>query len=489
MYKSFYNLSEKPFTLLPDPGFLYMSDKHRMAFSMLEYGLLNNAGFTVISCDIGAGKTTLIRHLLDNMDREHTVGLISNTHRSFGELLQWILLAFNLDHANMNKVEMYQRFVDFIIDEYAQNRSTVLIVDEAQNMEAETLEELRMLSNVNADKDQALQVILVGQNELRDTLRQPELVQFAQRISVDYHLQPLSAEETANYIRHRISIAGGNPDIFSALACEAVHRYSNGVPRLINLLCDTALVYGYAEQQQQISARLIVQVAREKQAGGIFPTYSPATEDDFPEEEPATVEAIAVAPADIEEATDTTADENETMPAEPASASKTPDPDAEPATPATPVTPLIPGLSSQPENVKRSEGDLYWEQQNERSGKKKVRIGLCAPQEGLRQYLSRLLESYGFDVICALPLDAEHLEKITPAELDILLIDRPDTGTPQPQAVAEQLANWNGPVLYNDSTATEISLKKGNPDFGMVLARRINSLADANMPTSRVVNH
>ena len=472
MYKAFYNLSEKPFTLLPDPGFLYMSDKHRMAFSMLEYGLLNNAGFTVISGDIGAGKTTLIRHLLDNMDREHTVGLISNTHRSFGELLQWILLAFNLDHANMNKVEMYQRFVEFIIDEYAHNRSTVLIIDEAQNMEAETLEELRMLSNVNADKDQALQVILVGQNELRDTLRQPELVQFAQRISVDYHLQPLSAEETANYIRHRIRIAGGNPDIFSALACEAVHRYSNGVPRLINLLCDTALVYGYAEQLQQLSARLVVQVAREKQAGGIFPTYSPATDDDFPEEEPLTVEAIAAAPAETAETTDAPAEENETVTAEPA-----------------PVTPLISGLSSQLENVKRSEGDLYWEQQNKRSGKKKARIGLCSPQEGLRQYLSRLLESYGFDVICALPLDAEHLEKITPAELDILLIDRPETGTPQPQAVAEQLANWNGPVLYNDSTATEVSLRKGNPDFGMVLARRINSLADAQMSTSRVVNH
>ncbi len=485
MYKAFYNLSEKPFTLLPDPGFLYMSDKHRMAFSMLEYGLLNNAGFTVISGDIGAGKTTLIRHLLDNMDREHTVGLISNTHRSFGELLQWILLAFNLDHANMNKVEMYQRFVEFIIDEYAHNRSTVLIIDEAQNMEAETLEELRMLSNVNADKDQALQVILVGQNELRDTLRQPELVQFAQRISVDYHLQPLSAEETANYIRHRIHIAGGNPDIFSALACEAVHRYSNGVPRLINLLCDTALVYGYAEQLQQLSARLVVQVAREKQAGGIFPTYSPATDDDFPEEEPVTVEAIAAAPAETAEATDAPAEENEVINIDPDSTAQTPDPDAEPA----PVTPLISGRSSQLENVKRSEGDLYWEQQNKRSGKKKVRIGLCAPQEGLRQYLSRLLESYGFDVICALPLDAEHLEKITPAELDILLIDRPETGTPQPQAVAEQLANWNGPVLYNDSTATEVSLRKGNPDFGMVLARRINSLADAQMSTSRVVNH
>jgi general secretion pathway protein A len=487
MYKAFYKLSEKPFTLLPDPGFLYMSDKHRMAFSMLEYGLLNNAGFTVISGDIGAGKTTLIRHLLDNMDREHTVGLISNTHRSFGELLQWILLAFNLDHANMNKVEMYQRFVDFIIDEYALNRSTVLIIDEAQNMDAETLEELRMLSNINADKDQALQVILVGQNELRDTLKQPELVQFAQRISVDYHLQPLSAEETANYIRHRIRIAGGNPDIFSALACEAAHRYSNGVPRLINLLCDTALVYGFAEQQQQINARLVAQVAREKQAGGIFPTYIPASEDDFPEEEPLTIEAIA---AEMAEATDPTPEENEIMTAEPASAANTPDPDAEPVTTVAPVTPITSGKANQAETVKRSEGDLYWEQQNKRNGvKKKIRIGLCAPQEGLRQYLSRLLESYGFDVICALPLDAEQFEKISPAELDILLIDRPETGTAQPQAVAEQLANWNGPVLYNDSTATEVSLRKGNPDFGMVLARRINSLADANRSTSQVVNH
>jgi general secretion pathway protein A len=215
MYRAFYKLSEKPFTRLPDPGFLYMSEKHRMAATLLEYGLMNQAGFTVISGDIGAGKTTLIRHLLDNMDRDHTVGLISNTHHSFGELLQWILLAFNLEHAGMTKVEMYQRFVDFIIDEYAHNRSTVLIVDEAQNMSAETLEELRMLSNVNADKDQALQVILVGQNELRDTLRRPDLVQFAQRISVDYHLQPLSEDETAHYIRHRLKVAGGRPDIFT----------------------------------------------------------------------------------------------------------------------------------------------------------------------------------------------------------------------------------------------------------------------------------
>ena len=216
MYESFFHLREKPFTLLPDPGFLFLSDKHRMALTLLEYGLMNQSGFTVISGDIGTGKTTLIRHLLDNMDREHTVGLISNTHREFGELLQWILLSFDIEHKGMDKVEMYQRFIDFIIDEYAHNRRTVLIVDEAQNMAAETLEELRMLSNINADKDQALQVILVGQRELRDTLRRPDLVQFAQRISVDYHLDPLSEPEVIGYIRHRLQTAGGDPELTEA---------------------------------------------------------------------------------------------------------------------------------------------------------------------------------------------------------------------------------------------------------------------------------
>jgi putative secretion ATPase (PEP-CTERM system associated) len=276
MYESFYEFREKPFTLLPDPGFLFLSNKHRMALTLLEYGLMNQAGFTVISGDIGTGKTTLIRHLLDHMDREHTVGLITNTHRSFGELLEWILLAFNLEHARLGKVEMYRRFVDFIIDEYAHNRRVVLIVDEAQNMAADTLEELRMLSNVNADKDQALQVILVGQRELRDTLRRPDLVQFAQRISVDYHLEPLSVEETLGYIRHRLEVAGGDPLLFDEDACRAVYRYSNGVPRLINLLCDTALVYGYAEQRERIDSALVTDVAREKQQGGIFPTFHPA---------------------------------------------------------------------------------------------------------------------------------------------------------------------------------------------------------------------
>ena len=274
MYKHFYGLREKPFSLLPDPEFLYPSNKHRMAMTLLEYGLVNQTSFSVITGGIGTGKTTLIRHLLNQLDRNVSVGLITNTHSSFGELLQWVLMAFNLEYSGKDKVSMYQTFFDFLIREYAKNRRTVLIVDEAQNMAPETLEELRMLSNINTDKDQVLQVFLVGQMGLRDTLRRPELEQFAQRIAVDYHLEGLSSTETREYIHHRLDVAGGNTAIFEDAACEAIHRHSGGVPRLINLLCDTCLVYGYAEGSQHITAALANDVAHEKQKGGIFPKPS-----------------------------------------------------------------------------------------------------------------------------------------------------------------------------------------------------------------------
>lgn len=275
MYEKFYGLREKPFSLLPDPSFLYPSEKHSMALVLLEYGLSNQTSFSVITGGIGTGKTTLIRQLLSQLDRDVTVGLISNTHRSFGELLQWVLLAFNLEYAGKDKVGMYQRLVDFLIGEYAKNRRTVLIIDEAQNMGAETLEELRMLSNINADKDQVLQIILVGQAGLRDTLRRPDLEQFAQRIAVDYHLKSLDLDETRGYIRHRLQVAGGDPDLFDAAACEAVYRHSGGTPRLINQICDTALVFGYAEQASQIHAPLVNDVVHEKLKGGIFPQVQP----------------------------------------------------------------------------------------------------------------------------------------------------------------------------------------------------------------------
>ncbi len=271
MYENFYNLRNKPFSLLPDPAFLYLSKQHQMALTLLEYGLWNQASFSVVTGGIGTGKTTMIRHLLNKLDRDLVVGLISNTHHSFGELLQWILLAFNLDSSGKDKVGMYKTFVDFLIREYAANRRTVLIVDEAQNMSHEALEELRMLSNINAEKDQILQIILVGQVGLREHLRDPRLEQFAQRIAVDYHLEALDADETRSYIRHRLEVAGGDSNLFSEDACAAIYRYSGGVPRLINLLCDTALVYAYAEQSQSIDSPLVDAVAQDKRKGGVLP--------------------------------------------------------------------------------------------------------------------------------------------------------------------------------------------------------------------------
>jgi type II secretory pathway predicted ATPase ExeA len=497
MYEVFYNLREKPFTLLPDPGFLYLSNRHRMALTMLEYGLMNQAGFTVISGDIGAGKTTLIRHLLNNMDQEHTVGLISNTHRSFGELLQWVLLAFNLEHRDMDKVEMYQRFVDFIIEEYAHNRRTVLIIDEAQNMGAETLEELRMLSNINADKDQALQVILVGQRELRETLRRPDLVQFAQRISVDYHLEPLSETDTAGYIQHRLQIAGGSPDSFTPAACKAVFHFTNGVPRLINLLCDTALVYGYAEQKPRIDARLVADVAREKQQGGIFPVFEAGELPDLEETAadiagpPAATAAAAPEAAPPSAGISDAGEQGRNGTADPHSAAGTTaqarqqqDDRQKDAPESQPQA----GTVKQPAARKPSNTGVPDKASGQEVPKKKLRIAICAAQENLGQYLSRLLESYGFEVVQCLSLATSQVASLEPESFDVLLVDRPETGSPLSAQLAEVFARWNGPLLYNDSLATETSLREANPDFGIALTRRITSLADSARTGSSVIN-
>ena len=296
MYEAFYGFRERPFSMLPDPGFLYFSRKHRVAYDLLEYGLLNQAGFNVITGEIGTGKTTLVRHLLAQLGEDVRVGIVSNTHASFGELLQWILLAFNVEYQSRERVDMYSTFVRFLDDVHEQGQRALLIVDEAQNMNAEMLEELRMLSNVNADKDQLLQVILVGQVGLRDMLRRPGLEQFAQRIAVDYHLEPLDKAETGAYIRHRLAIASGAHSeesggdsgasgsgvkrrragmtggaiLFDDAACDAIWEHSGGIPRVINMLCDTALVYGFAEQKRRIDAELVDDVAYDKERGGLF---------------------------------------------------------------------------------------------------------------------------------------------------------------------------------------------------------------------------
>jgi type II secretory pathway predicted ATPase ExeA len=271
MYEAFYGFKEKPFSMLPDPGFLFLSKKHQAALTLLEYGLLNHVGFCVISGEPGAGKTTILRALLERTGDDVTVGLITNTHQSFGGLLDWVLSSFDLHQPNLSHVEMHQIFMEFLIEEYAHNRTVLLIVDEAQNMNADALEELRMLSNVNSEKDQLMQVVLAGQPALKEILRKPELMQFAQRIAVDYHLNPLSLEETCGYIQHRLVTAGAQRDVFTPAACERIYTYSGGTPRLINLLCETVLVYGFADQQDMIGVELVDEMVQERMKNSVVP--------------------------------------------------------------------------------------------------------------------------------------------------------------------------------------------------------------------------
>ncbi|MBI3777479.1 MAG: AAA family ATPase [Gammaproteobacteria bacterium] len=275
MYESFYGLKEKPFSLLPDPAFLYLSKQHEMAITLLRYGLENQTGFSVISGRAGTGKTTLLRRLLNQIGDDVSVGLISHTHHSFGELMRWILHAFDLEGAGLSRAGTHQVFIDYLLAQYAKNRRTMLIVDEAQNMAVDALEELRMLSNINSGGDLLLQVILVGQPPLRDILRRPELEQLAQRIAVDYHLDSLNRAETRGYIRHRIVIVGGEHELFTEDACDAVYEYCGGNPRLINLLCDLSLVYAYASRAAVVTGELVEQVVMEREQYGALPLFAP----------------------------------------------------------------------------------------------------------------------------------------------------------------------------------------------------------------------
>lgn len=271
MYQEFFGLSAKPFSLLPDADFLFLSKRHRSAVNLLEYGMLSQAGFIVITGEVGAGKTTIIRRYLHNAGPDVAVGVITNSNKGFGKLLSWVAMAFDLDHRGRDYVRLYNRFLEFLLAQYAAGKRTVLIIDEAQNLKADTLEELRMLSNVNNEKDQVLQMVLVGQPELLDTLKRPELRQFVQRIAVHCNLEPLNVAETAQYIRHRLGVVGGAPTIFTDTACAAVYYFTGGVPRLINLLCDVVMVYAFSEEQASIRVDTVIEAARDREQGGLSP--------------------------------------------------------------------------------------------------------------------------------------------------------------------------------------------------------------------------
>ena len=270
MYESYYGFNKKPFALTFDPELLFMGKTHSTALSMLEYGILSQSGFTVITGEVGSGKTTIVQHMVRQLKDGVKIGLLTNTHANMGQLLPWVMHAFSQPYRDDNPVAQYEGFTRFLQDQFEQQERTVLIVDEAQNLGVELLEELRMLSNLNTIVEQCLQIILVGQPQLRELLMKPELMQFSQRVVADYHIAALSPKETVSYIKHRLVRAGATVDVFTPHAYMLIHAASRGVPRLINVICDTALSFAYADDLRLVHEEYLRGVLKERAEGGLL---------------------------------------------------------------------------------------------------------------------------------------------------------------------------------------------------------------------------
>ena len=265
LYNDHFGFSDRPFSLSPDPEFLFWSKAHIRAKTVLEYGVMTRAPLTVVSGEVGTGKTTLIQSLLRNIEDDVTVGLISNARGDRGDLLRWVLGAFDVPAPEgADYVTLFQTFQDFVLAEYAAGRHVVLIVDEAQNLGADALEEMRLLTNINSGKDELLQIILVGQPELRDMVEDHRLRQFAQRVVASYHLDPMSAEAVGDYIRHRLRHAGGTGEEFTQDAIDLIAHASQGVPRLVNKMCDISMVFASATENGFVDRETVEDVIDER---------------------------------------------------------------------------------------------------------------------------------------------------------------------------------------------------------------------------------
>lgn len=264
MYEKHFGLTGKPFSIVPNPQMLFLSKNHANALTYLEYGLSEKVGFILLTGEIGTGKTTLVRHILSRMESRVDVAVIFNTGFSSDQLFRHILNEFEVPCNDVEKEKHLELLYQFLIDRYAKNRHVLLIIDEAQNLSAASLEDIRMLSNLQTDDKVLIQMMLVGQPELKATLQRPEMRQLAQRIAVNYHLTPLNQDQTRRYIAYRIEATGGAPDLFSPEAVNLIYEKSRGTPRTINLLCESALVYGYADELERIDSAVIEQVLNDE---------------------------------------------------------------------------------------------------------------------------------------------------------------------------------------------------------------------------------
>ena len=263
MYNEFYGFRDAPFNITPDPRFLFFSDRHREAYNHILFGIRERKGFIQITGEVGAGKTTVCRALLEDLGPQYRTALILNPCLTGDQLLRTILIELGLDGAG-DRVECLQRLNHYLLDQLTGGRDVVLLIDEAQDLSSDLLEQIRLLSNLETDQRKLLQIVLVGQPELRDKLNDPRLRQLRQRITVRYHLAPLSRRETEQYIQHRLEIAGANGrPSFNRWAIGGIYRYSQGVPRLINAVCDKTLLCGYVTGDDELSRRHVRRAVRE----------------------------------------------------------------------------------------------------------------------------------------------------------------------------------------------------------------------------------
>jgi general secretion pathway protein A len=269
MYESFFALKQKPFTITANPSFLYLSQRHKEALSYLSYGIKERVGFIEITGEVGTGKTTICRALLNQLDETTKTAFIFNSNVSESQLMQTIVEDLGITTKRKGKGALFADLNRFLIEQLTLGNNVVLIIDEAQNLSAKLLEQIRMLSNLEAENQKLLQIVLVGQPELREKLRTPELRQLRQRISVRYHITALTPEDVPLYIRHRLTMAGSNGagPSFQSEALDEIFKYSGGIPRLINIVCDKALLLAYVLENRTITPDLIKQSIIEIEGG------------------------------------------------------------------------------------------------------------------------------------------------------------------------------------------------------------------------------